>query len=141
MHRQQVVRRQQQLPSNSSSESSNRSSQHRDFTIFTFTPQNVEINVGESVTWFSPAELVDIHTVTFVRDPSIQSDIILPFAVPADGNFELLEPFIVGTPLLIQAPDGGDAIAGLNKDAWYPTVMDANNQTTYLNGTDIQYTI
>jgi plastocyanin len=108
---------------------------------YTYTPQSVEINVGESVTWFSPAEFADIHTVTFVRDPNIQSDIILPFAVSVGENFELLEPFNTGNPLLIQAPDGRDAIVGLNKDGWYPTVMDANNQTTYLNGTDIHYTI
>ena len=108
---------------------------------YTYTPQSIEINVGESITWFSPAELVDVHTVTFVSDPSIQSDIILPFAVSTGETFELLAPFNTGNPLIIQAPDGRDAIAGLNKDAWYPTVIDANNQTTYLNGTDIQYTI
>lgn len=108
---------------------------------YTYTPQSIEINVGESITWFSPAELVDVHTVTFVSDPSIQSDIILPFAVSTGETFELLAPFNTGNPLIIQAPDGRDAIAGLNKDAWYPTVIDANNQTTYLNGTDIQYAI
>ena len=65
----------------------------------------------------------------------------MPFAVSVGENFELLEPSNAGNPLLIQAPDGRNAIVGLNKDRWYPTVMDANNQTTYLNGTDIQYTI
>jgi plastocyanin len=108
---------------------------------YTYTPQSIEINAGESVTWLSPAELVDIHTVTFAFDPNLQSDIILPFAVTAGENFELLEPFNAGNPLIMQVPDGRDAIAGLNKDAWYPTVIDANNQTTYLNGTDIQYAI
>src|SRR5215211_2068786 len=43
---------------------------------YTYTPQTVEINAGESVTWFNPAESSDIHTVTFVRDPSIISAII-----------------------------------------------------------------
>ncbi|MGH9954997.1 MAG: hypothetical protein ACRD39_04970, partial [Nitrososphaeraceae archaeon] len=37
---------------------------------YTYTPQSVEINAGESVTWFSSAEFADIHTVTFVQDPS-----------------------------------------------------------------------
>ena len=110
---------------------------------YTFTPQSVEINAGESVTWFSPAELSDIHTVTFVRDPSIVSDIILPFAAPAGGltELELLPPFNLGEPLVIQAPDGREAIVALNKHAWYPAVVDANNQTTYLEGTDIQATL
>jgi plastocyanin len=119
-------------------EGSNATLQH-----YTFTPQLVEINAGDSVTWFSPSELVDVHTVTFVQDPSVISDIILPFAVPVGGatDFELLPPFNVGEPLLIPTPDGREAIVVLNKNAWYPAVLDANNQTIYLNGTDIHYTI
>jgi plastocyanin len=108
---------------------------------FTYTPQTVEINAGESVTWFTTAELVDIHTVTFVLDQNLTSDIILPFAVSGDTNFELLPPFNAGEPIMIQAPDGREAIVALNKDVFYPAVIDANNQTTFLNGTDIQYTM
>jgi plastocyanin len=109
---------------------------------FTFTPQSVEINAGESVTWISPAEFPDIHTVTFVRDPSIISDILLPFAASGGGlmELELLPPFNLGEPLIIQTPDGTEAIVALNKHAWYPAVVDANNQTTYLEGPDIQTT-
>jgi plastocyanin len=69
------------------------SSSHQQKEYYTYIPQSVEINAGESVTWFNPAESSDIHTVTFVQDPSIVSDMILPFAVPAgDGatNFELI---------------------------------------------------
>src|SRR5215213_10701234 len=53
------------------------------FTVqyYTFTPQTVEINAGESVTWYSPAELSELHTVTFVLDQNVMSDIIVPFAV------------------------------------------------------------
>jgi plastocyanin len=119
-------------------EGSNATIQH-----YTFTPQSVEIIAGESVTWVSPSELSDIHTVTFVRDPSIVSDIILPFAAPTGVLTELalLPPFNLGEPLVIQAPGGGEAIVALNKHAWYPTVLGANNQTTYLEGSDIQATL
>jgi plastocyanin len=118
-------------------EGSNATIQH-----YTYTPQSVEINAGDSVTWFSSGELVDLHTVTFVPDPSIQSDILLPFAVPSDQtDFELLPPFNLGEPILIPAPDGREAIVALNKIAWYPAVFDANNQTTFLEGTDIQATL
>jgi plastocyanin len=117
-------------------EGSNATIQH-----YTFTPQTVEINAGDNVTWVNPAALSDIHTVTFVLDPNVQSDIILPFAVPADTNFELVPPFNLGEPVMIQEPDGRQAIVAINKHAWYPAVTDANNQTTYLNGTDIRYTM
>jgi plastocyanin len=111
---------------------------------FTFTPQTIEINTGETVTWFSPDEFVDIHTVTFVLDPATQSDILLPFAIPAGSNvtnFELLQPFNLGEPLIIPAPEDREAIVALNKIAWYPAIVDTNNQTTYLEGTDIQATL
>jgi plastocyanin len=116
------------------------------FTVqyYTFTPQTVEINAGESVTWYSPAELSELHTVTFVLDQNVMSDIIVPFAVlGGETSFELLPPFNVGKPILTQAPDGREAIVALNKDAFYPSVLDANNQTSYFNETedDIQYTM
>jgi plastocyanin len=118
-------------------EGSNATIQH-----YTYAPQSVEINAGDSVTWFSSGELVDLHTVTFVPDPSIQSDILLPFAVPSDQtDFELLPPFNLGEPILIPAPDGREAIVALNKIAWYPAVFDSDNQTTFLEGTDIQATL
>lgn len=122
--------------------------QGSNFTVqyYTFTPQTVEINAGESVTWYSPAEFSELHTVTFVLDQNVMSDIIVPFAVSGGGgetNFELLPPFNVGKPILTQTPDGREAIVALNKDAFYPSVLDANNQTSYLNETeeDIQYTM
>ncbi|MFL6493348.1 MAG: hypothetical protein ACJ70N_00940 [Nitrososphaera sp.] len=111
---------------------------------YTFTPQSVEISPGDSVTWFSPSELSDIHTVTFVRNSSIVSDIILPFTVPVGAggtNFDLVPPFNLGEPIVIPTPDGREAIVALNKQAWYPAVYDANNQTTYLEGTDVQATL
>ena len=108
---------------------------------FTFSPQTVEINAGESVTWFSPAELSDFHTVTFFLDQNVVSELLVPFAVPQDADFELLPPFNVGDPFIIPIPDGREAILGANKIEWYPSAVDANNQTNYLNGTDIQYTM
>lgn len=114
-------------------EGSNETVQH-----YTYTPQSVEINAGESVTWFTPAEFVELHTVTFVQDPSILSDIILPFVPAGATDFELLPPFNLGEPILIPTPDGREAIVAVNKNAFYPAIVDANNETTYLEGTDIQ---
>ena len=35
-----------------------------------FTPENVEVKVGESVTWRNPMLVSEPHTVTFLKDPS-----------------------------------------------------------------------
>jgi plastocyanin len=105
---------------------------------YTYIPQTVEINAGESVTWFTPAEFPDIHTVTFVQDPSIISDLLLPFVSTTATEFELVPPFNAGEPIFIPTPDGREAIVALNKHVLYPTVLDINNEATYLGGTDIQ---
>jgi plastocyanin len=117
-------------------EGSNETIQH-----YTYNPETVEINAGESVTWFTPAEFPDIHTVTFIQDPSIVSDILLPFVPTAPTDFDLLPPFNAGEPILIPTPDGREAIVALNKQAWYPAVLDANDEITYLEGTEIQATL
>jgi plastocyanin len=121
------------------------------FQNYTYTPESVEINAGESVTWFSPVDPtvpVDIHTVTIfppsiVDNPSILDDmsVILPFAIPGTAtDFDPIPPFEVGEPLITEIPDGRQAIIAANKNAFYPAVIDGNSQTTYLTGTDIQYT-
>jgi plastocyanin len=118
-------------------EGSNATVQH-----YIYDPQTVEINAGESVTWFASGELVDFHTVTFLDfDQNVRMELLEPFAVPEDTDFELSPPFNVGEPLTIPTPDGREAIIAAPKQAWYPSVVDANDQTTYLNGTDIEYTM
>jgi plastocyanin len=118
-------------------EGSNDTIQH-----YTFTPQSVEINAGDSVTWYSPSQSSDIHTVSFRGDPTVLPPIILPFAVPSGAtDFGLVPPFNQGEPVIIPAPDGREAIVALNKQTWYPAVIGVNNQTTYLNGTDIEVTL
>ena len=43
------------------------------------------------MTWYSPAEFSELHTVTFVLDQNVISDIIMPFAVSGgETNFEPL---------------------------------------------------
>jgi len=107
---------------------------------YTFAPQVVEINAGESVTWFNQNMFTELHTVTFVMDSNLTTDIILPFSVPEGSEFEVLPPFNAGEAITMDTPNG-TAIVALNKLAFYPSAIDSNGDTSYLNGTDIQYTI
>ncbi|MDN5846991.1 MAG: hypothetical protein L0H53_12040 [Candidatus Nitrosocosmicus sp.] len=52
-----------------------------------FTPQNVTINAGESVTWINPMQVAEPHTVTFVKDKEMIPPLVAPFSVP--NNTEL----------------------------------------------------
>ena len=53
-----------------------------------FTPQNVTINTGESVTWTNPMQVAEPHTVTFVKDKEMIPPLVAPFSVP--NNTELI---------------------------------------------------
>lgn len=111
---------------------------------YAFNPATIEINAGDSVTWYSPTALNELHTVTFVRNQSLMSDIILPFSLEespsaAAGNLETLPPFNLGEPLILDV-QGSIAVVALNKLSFYPSVTDSSGQVTqYFNGTDVQY--
>jgi plastocyanin len=110
---------------------------------YRFDPAVIEISVGESVTWYSPTEFNELHTVTFVQNPSLVSDIILPFSVQSLSASDLRPspPYNVGEPIMIEMQGSGDAIVALNKIAFYPSVTDFGGQTTqyFDGGTDISY--
>ena len=110
---------------------------------YRFSPQTVEIDAGQNVTWYSPAKgIAEFHTVTFVLDKSLISDIILPFEVSNGTEFKLVPPSNVGEPLTTQTPNGTTAVIALNKLTFNPSVIGQDiNNTAYLNGTDIQVTL
>jgi plastocyanin len=108
---------------------------------YKFDPAIVEINTGESVTWYSPTEFNELHTVTFVQNPSLMSDIILPFSIEDTSDLKVLPPFNVGEPITMEMPNG-TAIVALNKVAWTPSVTDSTGTSVqYLNGSTIEYTM
>ncbi|MCI0560435.1 MAG: hypothetical protein MN733_18265 [Nitrososphaera sp.] len=108
---------------------------------YTFFPQTVEVDPGESVTWFSPSEFNEFHTVTFLRNQALVSDIILPFSIQDQEQLELVQPFNVGEAITVETMNGTTVIA-VNKLAFYPAVASNDGSTIeYLNGTDIQYTM
>jgi len=47
-----------------------------------FSPQNVTINVGESVTWTNPMQVAEPHTVSFVKYEEMFPPLVAPFSIP-----------------------------------------------------------
>ena len=101
-----------------------------------FLPASVEIQRGESVTFYAPQNSTEVHNVIFdLSNGSIISSLELPFILPegSDPNqLELVPPFNFGDSIIIEQPDGKEAIITLNKAAFYPTVADRENNTRYL---------
>src|SRR3712207_6840802 len=101
-----------------------------------FLPASVEIQRGESVTFYAPQNSTEVHNIIFdLSNGSIISSLELPFILPEGAGpdqLELAPPFNFGDPIIIEQPHGGEAIIALNKAAFYPTVADRENNTRYL---------
>jgi plastocyanin len=101
-----------------------------------FLPASVEIQRGESVTFYAPQNSTEVHNIIFdLSNGSIISSLELPFILPegaGPNQLELAPPFNFGDPIIIEQPHGGESIITLNKAAFYPTVADRENNTRYL---------
>jgi plastocyanin len=101
-----------------------------------FLPSSVEIQRGESVTFYAPQNSTELHNVIFdLSNGSITSSLELPFVLPEGSDpdqLELVPPFNFGDSIIIEQPDDREAIITLNKAAFFPTVADRENNTRYL---------
>jgi plastocyanin len=118
-------------------------------SINQFSPQTVEIQPGESVTFFAPEDSFEVHNVMFdLSNGTTISGIGMPFTLPpgelsieayTDVAETLLPapPYNLGEPIIQNMANGTQAIIGFNKVAFYPTIMDQNGNVTYLDETEL----
>ena len=120
-------------------------------SINQFSPQTVDIQPGESVTFFAPPGSLEIHNVIFdLSNGTTISDIGVPFILPSDGlggevatnaAEELVPapPYNLGEPIIQNVPGGTtQAIIGFNKVAFYPTVVEQNGNVRYLEEEELK---
>src|SRR5918995_4921712 len=70
--------------------------------IILFSPQQVQIKAGQSITWYNPTPVPEPHTVTFVlnnNNKSYAADLIAPFTISSSSsssttNSTQIMPFI-----------------------------------------------
>ena len=118
-------------------------------SINQFSPQRVQIQQGESVTFFAPEGSFEVHNVIFdLSNGTTISGIGVPFTLPT-GEFsieaytdvaeELLPapPYNLGEPIIQNMANGTQAIIGFNKVAFYPAVVDQYGNVTYLEEVEI----
>ena len=105
--------------------------------IILFSPQQVQIKAGQSVTWYNPTPVPEPHTVTFVLNnndnKSYAADLIAPFTISNTNtttNSTQIMPLIPNSnsePLM--TPDN-NAIIAVNKRAYNPVVVTEDSATT-----------
>jgi plastocyanin len=103
--------------------------------IILFSPQQVQIKAGQSITWYNPTPVPEPHTVTFVLNnndnKSYAADLIAPFTVSSSTttNSTQIMPIIPNSnsePLM--SPDN-NAIIAVNKRAYNPVVVTEDSTT------------
>jgi plastocyanin len=96
-----------------------------------FSPKQVDIKSGESVTWYNPTPVPEPHTVTFVLDSKSMAHVVEPFAVPTPttNGFASIVPNSNSEPVM--TPDNKGIIA-LNKRVYNPVVIDSQSNANYM---------
>jgi plastocyanin len=101
--------------------------------IILFSPQQVQIKAGQSVTWYNPTPVPEPHTVTFVlnknnNNKSYAADIIAPFTISttnttANTNSTQIMPLIPNSNSEPLMTPNNNAIIAINKRAYSPVVV------------------
>ncbi len=101
-----------------------------------FTPQNVTINAGESVTWTNPMQVAEPHTVSFIKYDEMFPPLVAPFSIPNSTELTPAMPDSNVEPTMI--PDNSNPSNKLvmvdNLRASAPVAVDA----TLTNVTHLQ---
>lgn len=98
-----------------------------------FTPQNVEIKVGESVTWHNPMIVAEPHTVTFIKDQNYFPPPATPFSISNLTELKSLLPNPNIEPLTVPSQNGTRAVIVDNARHYNPVAIDSTgNNVTYL---------
>ena len=98
-----------------------------------YTPKNVEIKAGESVTWYNPMVVAEPHSVTFLKDKKYFADFVSPFYVANSTEFRSVNPESNAQPTFPPSQPGETSkiVVAVNARAILPVVLNANN-VTYL---------
>ncbi len=101
----------------------------------TYLPQNLEIKVGQNVTWLNPSVVAEPHTITFVLDPNMMTGVVSPFAVANTTKFSPIPPGSNNEPILIPGESGNetDTLIGVNARVFNPVAIDSQDTVKFMN--------
>jgi plastocyanin len=90
-----------------------------------FSPQKVQIKLGDSVTWYNPTPVAEPHTVSFVLDNKTMTNVITPFAI---RNITKLVPLPPGSNSQPTIVPGKNIVLSLNSRVFNPAVIDSQGK-------------
>jgi len=109
-----------------------------DVAMTVYSPRQVEISKGESVTWYNPTAVAEPHTVSFIFDNKAKADLVAPFTLP--NNSATISPLIKNSNTeALLTPDNA-AIIAINKRVFNPFIIDSNDKVIPIDG-NANYTL
>ncbi len=98
-----------------------------------FTPQNVEIKVGESVKWHNYMVVPEPHTVSFLKDPNYFPPPAIPFSISNLTELKPVLPIPNMEPLIVSGQNGTSVVIVDNARHYIPVAIDSTGKNvTYL---------
>jgi plastocyanin len=77
-----------------------------------FIPQQIEVSVGQSLTWDNPSTVAEPYTATFILDNKTATNIVSPFGVPNSTQFTAIPPSSNNEPLKV--PGQNNVVIAVN---------------------------
>jgi plastocyanin len=92
-----------------------------------FYPKQVQITLGQSVSWYNGAKVGVPHTVTFVTDNKTKASLSAPFAVKNSSSFMAIPPASNSQPVIMPNHQNPSitVIQGSNARASSPVIIDS----------------
>jgi plastocyanin len=101
-----------------------------------FSPSTVQIQPGQSVTFYAPSGSTELHDVLFdLSNGTARSSVELAFILPPGFSSEALQlapPDNFGEPIIQNISGGRQSIIALNKVLFHPSTVDQNGHASYL---------
>ena len=97
-----------------------------------FVPQQVQVSVGQSVTWDNPSSVAEPHTVTFVLNNKTMTAPDVPFAVRSSTQFMPLPPGANSQPNMMPGKNGMNIVIVSNARGYFPAWIDSTGNAKVL---------
>jgi plastocyanin len=101
-----------------------------------FSPSNIVIPSGQSVTFYAPTGSTEIHNVVFdLTNGAAMSSVEQAFILPSGFSPETLQlapPDNFGEPIIQNMSDGRQSIVALNKVLFHPSAVSQSGEAIYL---------
>jgi plastocyanin len=104
-----------------------------------FVPQQIEVSIGQSVTWDNPSTVAEPHTATFVLNNKTSTGIVSPFSVPNSTQLIAIPSNSNSEPL--RPPTQNNVVIAVNARSYIPTVINSQGNVKQFAPPNAAYTM